>query len=685
MDGPEKNGSVNGACEAGTVNGGGLHRAKSCHSYSRKLLTTNRCDHCKKTMFLVALRCKDCRFKCHRKCARNAPALCILKAHEHNFQESAGNTPQRRSPTQRSQGEFLTPQHHRHHHQRSGPSSLRLPRDSQTNNKSGCSSPGSEDFDDGLPPRPQSAPAHQTTSPRRIPSVSSSGRQSPVEVHQTEQQQPSTRYHLNPEQEDRLKGQFGSYSGSCTTPSPSSVCRRLRLSPDHHRRPSQCEDRDSLCLAPESSTTDSPANNASVRTMVSYAEYVLSDNCSDVFVTDSFGEEPRSPNELSRVERHRKWSRGERSKTVDATSTRQKSVTSGSESKDVDPGKSLIATWPKDEHCHVFKEDDTVPSSLEDAHRLCDWLKASSNYKSEDHSAKEAVKEWAIPHENLKYGKCLRAGRNSATYSGNWHGEVLIHTRNDVHDLEEFLEEVSLLSMIRHENIALFMGACIDRPNLAVVTCVQKGPSLFQQVHLKQSKLPINSKVHIARQIAQGVGYLHARGIVVGHLNSRAVFLESKVKLCMTGYDTTDPIATCESEDYASLPQGHLTYIAPEILKKMTALPPSLVTEENYSIESDVFAFGTILYELLSGSWPFATIPSHGVIYQVCTGKRTSLSKIKCVPSLKHLVKDCWTHDKTSRPTFAEIVDELQQNSALVNMKHSLSEPEGLNKIGRVW
>ena len=60
----------------------------------------------------------------------------------------------------------------------------------------------------------------------------------------------------------------------------------------------------------------------------------------------------------------------------------------------------------------------------------------------------------------------------------------------------------------------------------------------------------------------------------------------------MTGYDTTDPIATCESEGYASLPQGHLKYIAPEILKKMTALPPSLVTEENYSIESDVFAFG---------------------------------------------------------------------------------------------
>ena len=69
---------------------------------------------------------------------------------------------------------------------------------------------------------------------------------------------------------------------------------------------------------------------------------------------------------------------------------------------------------------------------------------------------------------------------------------------------------------------------------------VQKGPSLFQHLHIKQSKSPMHSRIHIARQIAQGMGYLHARGIVVGDLNTKAIFLESKVKLCLTGYDTTD-------------------------------------------------------------------------------------------------------------------------------------------------
>ena len=59
-----------------------------------------------------------------------------------------------------------------------------------------------------------------------------------------------------------------------------------------------------------------------------------------------------------------------------------------------------------------------------------------------------------------------------AIYRGKWHGDVMIHTFKDVTEakLSEFWKEVSKLSMIRHENVALFMGACVELPHLAVVT-----------------------------------------------------------------------------------------------------------------------------------------------------------------------------------------------------------------------
>jgi kinase suppressor of Ras 2 len=45
-----------------------------------------------------------------------------------------------------------------------------------------------------------------------------------------------------------------------------------------------------------------------------------------------------------------------------------------------------------------------------------------------------------------------------------------------------------------------------------------------------------HSRVNITRQIAQALGYLHAKGIVMCTLNSQNIFLESKVKICLMDY-----------------------------------------------------------------------------------------------------------------------------------------------------
>ncbi len=49
-------------------------------------------------------------------------------------------------------------------------------------------------------------------------------------------------------------------------------------------------------------------------------------------------------------------------------------------------------------------------------------------------------------------------------HSGYWHGHVQVRSRKvrEVEDLTCFLEEVTTLSCIRHENIQLFMGACLN-------------------------------------------------------------------------------------------------------------------------------------------------------------------------------------------------------------------------------
>jgi kinase suppressor of Ras 2 len=100
----------------------------------------------------------------------------------------------------------------------------------------------------------------------------------------------------------------------------------------------------------------------------------------------------------------------------------------------------------------------------------------------------------------------------------------------------DFLGEVSRMSILRHENISLFMGACLEEPNLAVITSDLKGTSLYHNIHLVNDRLSMHSRVNIVRQVAQGMGYLHAKGLVLKKLNSKNVYLEPKVKICLIDY-----------------------------------------------------------------------------------------------------------------------------------------------------
>lgn len=68
---------------------------------------------------------------------------------------------------------------------------------------------------------------------------------------------------------------------------------------------------------------------------------------------------------------------------------------------------------------------------------------------------------------------------------------------------------------------------------------VRKGQTLYNHLHIKQTSFHFGSKFSIAKQIAQGMGYLQAKGITLGKLCSRNVFLEAKVKIGITEYATT--------------------------------------------------------------------------------------------------------------------------------------------------
>ena len=93
-------------------------------------------------------------------------------------------------------------------------------------------------------------------------------------------------------------------------------------------------------------------------------------------------------------------------------------------------------------------------------------------YRKTEAEIRESLGDCSITYSDLELVEDVRHGRVHVIKRGRWHGDVMVHTFTNLPEDEvpTFFTEVNKLSRIRHENVALFMGACLDYPNLAVVT-----------------------------------------------------------------------------------------------------------------------------------------------------------------------------------------------------------------------
>lgn len=102
-------------------------------------------------------------------------------------------------------------------------------------------------------------------------------------------------------------------------------------------------------------------------------------------------------------------------------------------------------------------------------------------------------------------------------FTAHWHGPIAVKTLNvktpTNAQLQAFKNEVAMLKKTRHCNILLFMG-CVSKPSLAIVTQWCEGSSLYKHIHVLETKFKLNTLIDIARQVAQGMDYLHAKHII---------------------------------------------------------------------------------------------------------------------------------------------------------------------------
>ncbi|KAL9826146.1 LOW QUALITY PROTEIN: kinase suppressor of Ras 1 [Geothlypis trichas] len=286
------------------------------------------------------------------------------------------------------------------------------------------------------------------------------------------------------------------------------------------------------------------------------------------------------------------------------------------------------------------------------------------------------LQEWDIPFEQIQLGDPIGQGRWGKVYKGKWHGEVAIRLLeidgNNQDHLKLFKKEVMNYRQTRHENVVLFMGACMNPPHLAIITSFCKGRTLHSFVRDPKISLDINKTRQIAQEIIKGMGYLHAKGIVHKDLKSKNVFYDNG-KVVITDFGLISGVVQeGRRENELKLPHDWLCYLAPEIVREMA--PGKDEDKLPFSKAADIYAFGTVWYELQAREWPFRSQPAEALIWQIGSGEgvRQVLATVSLGKEVNEILSACWAFDLSERPSFTVLMEMLEK---LPKLNRRLSHP----------
>ncbi|ESO87725.1 hypothetical protein LOTGIDRAFT_166312 [Lottia gigantea] len=280
-------------------------------------------------------------------------------------------------------------------------------------------------------------------------------------------------------------------------------------------------------------------------------------------------------------------------------------------------------------------------------------------------SSRDSKRPFEIDYKELKLSEVIGVGGFGKVYRGTWKNEtVAIKTaRHDDPDephsaIENIVQEAKLFWLLDHVNISNLVGVCLKEPNLCLVMEYAAGGSL-NRVLSGGRRIPPDILVGWAVQIARGMYYLHEEAplpLIHRDLKSSNILLKEAIEDNNLDYKTikiTDFGLAREVHKTTRMSQaGTYAWMAPEVIKC-----------SRFSKSSDVWSYGIVLWELLTGETPYKGIDTLGVAYGVAVNKLKLPIPATCPEPFSRLMSDCWDQEPHERPTFGEILDRLDDIS----------------------
>ncbi|KAH6824750.1 hypothetical protein C2S53_010825 [Perilla frutescens var. hirtella] len=287
---------------------------------------------------------------------------------------------------------------------------------------------------------------------------------------------------------------------------------------------------------------------------------------------------------------------------------------------------------------------------------------------------------------NYAEDQILGRGGYGTVYRGILHDNQVVAIKKsrmvDQTQIEQFINEVIILTQVNHRNVVKLLGCCLETEVPLLVYEFVKNDTLFHHIH-NSGGMPWfswDNRLRIATEAAGALAYLHSaagKPIIHRDVKSPNILLDEyyTAKIADFGASRLVPI---DQTMVTTLVQGTLGYLDPEYFHT------GQLTEK-----SDVYSFGVVLAELMTGRKPLSTTKSDQekslATFFVMSMKEDRLFKIldprvlregsmKQIQDVAQLVKRCVKMNSEDRPTMKEVAMELEGSRKL--SKHPWTEQQ---------
>lgn len=287
-------------------------------------------------------------------------------------------------------------------------------------------------------------------------------------------------------------------------------------------------------------------------------------------------------------------------------------------------------------------------------------MPSSSNIPStpslqKKNASRKILHEFELDFNELVFGEEVGRGSFGIVFHGRWRGtDVAIKQMKSEamteRELQDFETEASLMKSLRpHPNVVLLLGVSLPPNPLCIVTEFVENGSLWDYLS-SAAKIPLSQKIRFIRGISAGMVHLHSENIIHRDLACRNVLLtrdfDPKISdFGMSRNDETNQANSTKSDT------GPLKWMAPEALN-----------EKVYSVATDVWSFGVVIFEIMERQEPYADLNAIQAASRVALqGLRLSPpSDPKCPQIIIEIFHQCFKTDPNQRPSFKDISLRLE-------------------------